>query len=61
MISKTRSKDWTNIQIEETNTLNFGEDDISWVYKFLGWKKNAKDRYDKNTTPTDSDDSGDVR
>lgn len=42
MITKTKSNEWVNIKIEDTNKMDYGEKDISWIYEFLGWSKNAK-------------------
>ncbi|MEK6983717.1 MAG: hypothetical protein AABX33_04025 [Nanoarchaeota archaeon] len=42
MITKIKSSDWKNIKIKETNEMKTGQGDISWVYEFLGWGRNAK-------------------
>ena len=41
-MTKTKSKDWANINIKETNEMRTGKGDVSWIYEFLGWDKNAK-------------------
>ena len=42
MKTKTKSDDWVNISIKETNEMKTGKGDINWIYKFLGWDRNAK-------------------
>jgi len=42
MKTKTKSDDWANIKIKETNEMKTGQGDISWIYKFLGWDRNVK-------------------
>ena len=42
MMTKTKSNDWANIKIKETNKMKTGQGDISWIFKFLGWDRNTK-------------------
>ena len=42
MITKTKSNDWVDDLFKNTDELNSGSDDISWIFDFLGWGKYAK-------------------
>ncbi|MBI2656523.1 hypothetical protein HYX03_02185 [Candidatus Woesearchaeota archaeon] len=42
MITKTKSKDWVDALFQNVDELKSGDDDISWIFEFLGWSKYGK-------------------
>lgn len=40
--TKTESKDWGIFIGKEANEMKTGNDDVNWIYEFLGWKKHAR-------------------
>ncbi len=42
MITKTKSKDWIDALLQNTDELKSGDSNINWIFEFLGWSEYAE-------------------
>ena len=42
MKTTTKSEDWTDELFHGEDEMQSGNEDTSWIFEFLGWKKYAK-------------------